>query len=222
MKRIVLLLLSLGTLGIHAKKNPETEEKLYISPRHIIILQADLENIWGTYYFAVINRSETPQALSTPIMLPQETVDVKAQDGLTSEDLERDKQGVLHMKTKTFPKGMTLLGVGFQCKLPPGASFLHLHFSPLFSIGELSVAVPNTTPLTLKAAGMEPGLPEMLTGSPYTGIMRRQPLATGEVVTVSLEGMPKGRAALWWSGFGFSMILCLGSAYWVLRSRRRQ
>lgn len=224
MKRI-LLLISLCTFSLYAeeKKSPPAtpEEQVYISPRHIIILQADMENIWGTYYFAVINRTEVPVSLSTPIMLPPETVDIKAQDGLKPEELERDKEGILHMKTKSFPKGMTLLGVGFQCKIPPGNSSLPLHFTPLFSIGELSVAVPNTTPMKLTATGMEPGLPDMLTGSPYTGIMKHQPLAKGETITITLAGLETGgRATLWWSGFVFAGILCFGSAYWVRRSRR--
>ncbi len=220
MKRLILLFSLLAPCAYTEEKKP-VEEKIYISARHIIILQADLENVWGTYYFAVINRTDTPLPFSTPIMLPLEAIDVKAQDGLKPEEIEKDKQGVLHMKTKTFPKGMTLLGVGFQCKIPTGTSSVDLHFSPLFPIGELSVAVSNTTPLSLTAEGLEPGLPDMLTGSPYTGIMKRQPLATGETVTVRLAGVPTGRATLWWSGLGFASVLFLGSAYWVVRSRRR-
>jgi hypothetical protein len=220
-----LLLISLFALSAYAEVQDEkkpSEEKIHLSPRHIIILQADLENIWGTYYLAVMNRTESPLPFSTPITLPQETMEVKPQDGLKPEDLERDSSGILHMKTKLFPKGMTLIGVGFQCKIPNGASSLQLHFSPLLPIGELSIAVPNSTPLTLTGTGMEPGLPDMLTGSPYTGIMRRHPLATAETVTVTLAGIPNGRTALWRSGFGFAGVLFLGSAYWVLRSRRKR
>jgi len=186
-----------------------------------MILQADLENVWGTYYFAVINRTEISQELTTPVMLPLESLEAKAQEGLTPEELTRDVQGSYQVK-KTYKKGMSLVGIGFRCKIPPGKGVATFHITPHFAIGEWSIAVPNPSSLLVKAPGMEPGLPDMLTGSPYLGIIRRQPFAAGDTLEVTLSGLPKGRGALWTSGLGFLGVLFLGSAGWVFLSRRRK
>jgi len=214
MKQLTGLLLLVVVVLLEGKSRAQALEQpapAFLSNRHIIILQADLKNIWGTYFFAVTNPAMVPAEFETLITLPDDTVDFRAQDGLSDADLRLDDQGRLYIK-KTFQPGLNLLGVGFQVKASKSGADL-IHMTPLVDIPELSVAVPVGSSLKVSGPQFKAGVPPMLAGGKYTGMIATAPVGKGSGVTIHLDGIPKDRFSFTLlGGLVFVLFLLTGTA----------
>lgn len=181
------------------------EDSIEVTPRHIMILQADLDFIWGSYFFALQNKSSTPQDYSIPIALPKESVDFQPQDGLSEKDIRLDPDGHIVVE-KVFPPGLNLMGIGF--KIPTtkfGSDFLSI--SPIFPIGELSVATPNMNDLSVRGDKFTKGLPPMLPADRYRGIQISD-VEKNQSLSIYIDGIPKKRSHIQIIGLVIGLLLC--------------
>lgn len=200
-----------------APSDPAMEqEEIGLSFRHIVILQADLKNIWGTYFFAVNNKADGERSFKTFLMLPRESVDFKAQDGLEDQDLKIDENGQLYME-KNFPPGVSLLGVSFQVK---AAQFGNdtISFLPPFDVQELSVAVPSQSGVAVAGKQFKAGVPPMLADGRYQG-MQTTDIKKGQILEVQVSGIPKDRVVLWIVGAVFTLLLAFLGVGLTLKTR---
>ena len=187
-----------------------------LSFRHIVILQADLLNIWGTYFFAVTNKSEGKKSFKTSIMLPRESIDFKAQDGLEDQDLKLDESGQLYLE-KEFPPGVSLLGVSFQVKTDHVGKDTISFLAP-FDLQELSVAVPSKSGISVEGSLFKDGVPPMLADGRYQG-MQTTGIKKGQVLEIHVSGIPKDRMILWVMGGIFTLIMTLLGVGLAIKTR---
>ena len=165
-----------------------TENSVTMSPRHIMIIQADLDYIWGSYYFALTNHDKSPHSYKTKISLPKESIDFQPQDGLTNNDISLDEDGNLSLEKMITP-GLNLLGIGFKVKTKKfGHDFISL--SQPFKIEELSVASPVMNKLDIYGKKFNSGLPPMLPKESYRGIQADN-INSGEMIELEIRGIPK-------------------------------
>lgn len=209
--------------GSSANANEKTQDpsntEIGLSFRHIIILQADLKNIWGSYYFAINNPKAQAQPFKTLVMLPKNVLDFRAQEGLTDQDLKLNQDGSLYVE-KLFPPGLSLLGVGFQVKTSAfGADTLT--FKPSFDLNELSIASPSNMGLKISANDtlFKSAVPPMLANGQYIGIQSRSSIAADQELNIEISGIPKDRNMLWVLGVLVAVILVAFSALLAIKTR---
>lgn len=177
---------------------------LSLSARHMLMMTADLEHIWGTYFFAVINDSKEEKQWHLPVPLPKETVDFKPGEGLTSEDLRLEGSEVYI--SKKFAPGLNLVGIGFKTQVNRfGSDFLTLQLP--FSVDELSVASSQDSGLQFEAKGFSVAVPSMLSSDHYRGIQSDSNLRDASTVEVRILGIPKNRSYIQVVSIGFSLLL---------------
>ncbi|MBI2603703.1 MAG: hypothetical protein HYW48_11685 [Deltaproteobacteria bacterium] len=187
---------------------------------HIIILQADIENIWGSYYFAVSNQTGGEASFDLAVRLPQETVDFQAGEGLQNEELQLFPDGRLGVR-KNFPSGLTLLGINF--KVPTkGKGEASLTLVPSYDMAQLFIATTQVDLLAFRATGFESGLPPMLAGGRYAGI-KGEGIKKGQTVQVNILGIPSSPRELlkmlgWMTGLVLLIALALLTS--MLRKER--
>ena len=191
-----------------------------VSFRHMVILNFDIKTIYGLYFFAAINNTDAPQPFTTQVMLPTETADFKPQDGLTDQDIQVASDGVVTIAKMVKP-GLSLMGMGVEVKITSFGND-QLTFIPPTEIKELSLAVAHDVPVVLSSPGMVDGLPPMLANGQYKGIMNKTPLSAQKPVTITIEGLPKGRPSLWIVGAIFAMILAVACAVLAVRTLPRR
>ncbi|NRA44770.1 MAG: hypothetical protein HRU09_07435 [Oligoflexales bacterium] len=201
----------------HAATSADVGEgEIGLSFRHIVILQADLTNIWGTYFFAVTNKTSGNKNFKTSIMLPRESVDFKAQDGLEDQDLRLDENGQLYLD-KEFPPGVSLLGVSFQVKADKVGND-SISFSPPFDLQEFSVAVPSRSGIQVQGEQFKEGVPPMLADGRYKG-MQVSDVKKDQILQIHISGIPKDRMLLWVVGVIFTVIMALVSIGLTMKTR---
>ena len=190
---------------------------VHLSDRHIVILQADLEYIWGTCYIAVINTSTREEEFETFINLPDQMADFRPEDGLTDGDLKLDDQGRPYVR-KQFRPGMSLLGVGFKV-LVTGTGPETLSFRAKMNIPELSIATPTLGGLRLAAANFREGIPPMLSQEKYRGVISKRPIMKDESFSILIRGIPKERPKLQMVALIVAVILAISGILLTLRTR---
>ena len=209
---IALMMTSIKGFTQALDNNPPPSEdnapEIGLSFRHIVILQADLDNIWGTYFFAVNNNTQEQKSFKTFLMLPRESIDFKAQDGLEDQDLKLDENGQLFLE-KEFSPGVSLLGVSFQVKADQVGNDT-ISFLPPFDVQELSVAVPSKSGISVEGELFKQGVPPMLADGRYKG-MQITNVKKDQVLEIEISGIPKNRILLWIvSGIITALIILLG------------
>ena len=205
----VLLFLIAATLV--SNRPAEAKSKTNRSPssvslanRHIVVLNADNQYLWGAYYFAIVNHDKSPQEFQTEILLPKEATDFEPQSGIENHEILLSEEGKPSIK-KIFQPGLTLINIGFKIPHNPW-NYNKLSFSPSINVPEFSVATLVKNKLNITSKHLTPGLPHMLPGDQYTGIIGQ--LKTGETTAVLIGGLPLPRT--------FSWIIALMTAFLLL------
>ncbi|MBP6217912.1 MAG: hypothetical protein KA436_04945 [Oligoflexales bacterium] len=210
------LLLWVASLGL-AEVIPTT----FLTPSHIYLLEADEEYVWGTYYFAVSNKQSEAVSFRTAIILPLETSEYQAYSGVQPGDLKPAEDGLVYLE-KTFPPGLSLLGIHFKVKMV-SSSHSTLSFKPPFDIPTFSIAATKKSGLHLSSEALKEGLHPMLAqDGEYDGLIG-QGMVRGVAFQVQLEGLGRAvskRAGLWWLGLSFSAVLGLSVVFFGLRQYR--
>ena len=185
---------------------------IHVGDRYLVLVTADAEFVYGQVYFAIYNKTGHAETFKWPIMLPKETIDFKGADGLSAEDLKLD--GETLVLEKTFPPGMTLVGVNFKTTHDSG----RLTFIPSIEIPRLFIAVPKEIGMELSSLQMEPGLPQMLNVSEYVGIRSTGSVEKDHVIKVDLHGLPEDRMLYWLTGGGTGLLLIFCAVILTFRS----
>ena len=89
--------------------------RIGLTSSQIVILQADADYVWGTYYFAISNPTGEDQTFANSLRLPLETLDFQPGDGLTNDDLSLQNDGSITVK-KLYAPGLSLQGLQFKVK----------------------------------------------------------------------------------------------------------
>lgn len=181
----------------------ESNGEMSIADRHMIMIQPGVDQVIGSYMFGVKNPSTKPQTFSFELFLPKETLDFGPQDGLKKEDLQLNSEGKV-IVSKEFAPGLNILSVGFMAKVDPSEQ--SISFNSSYDLQELSF-LTNDPAVSLKADGLEEGVPSMLTGNRFKGIISNKVIQSGKKVVVSILGLPKGRADFQTTGILFGAIL---------------
>ncbi len=170
-------------------KAPE-QATISISPSQIVIIQADNDFMWGSYYLAVSNQTTSEKEFQVKIRPPSESTDFQAGEGVRSEDISIQNNGILNIK-RMYPPGLTLQGIQFKVPIKKTGentlSFTLAENAPAFFI-----ATSQKGLVKFQAQGFESGIPPMLAGGNYDGI-RGQKIEQGQKFIVEVSGLPTGR-----------------------------
>lgn len=225
-KLVLLMIVTISNLSFAQLRRGAKEQQatssggsIALSHRHIVVINADPEKIYGSYFFAVDNTTGEPANFTTKVMIPERVVDFRPQDGLEEGDLKLDNDGVIVLD-KTFPPGLSLVGVGFQIGVGAFGNE-KLRFTPFFDLPEFSIAVLKDSGMTLSSAELETGIPAMLRNGNYTGLLSSGPLKAGVPVEVFLDGIPKYRVYLWFVGLACVLVLLGLGVSFAIKTRPR-
>lgn len=182
-------------------------DPITVGKKQIFILSSNNKEVIGTSYFGVYNYETTPKEIEFEVFLPKGISKVVPREGFAEEDLSINSRGEVTVK-KTFAPKLTLLGIDFR--IPYSYSERKpLIFNPPFDLQELSLSTPRFTGLSLESDGFFSGLPDMLSGDAYRGILKKS-LKKGELFTVEIKGLPR-------SNFGtFLVVLACGLSLFLI------
>ena len=118
-----------------------------IEGRQVYILYSGLDRL--SYLFMVSNTDEKPVNARFKVMLPEETEDFEAQQGLIPKDIKLGEDGGLYVD-KEFPAGDTLVTIGF--KVPSSSGVANIIVMPTMDIPAFSYFVAKDS---LKVNGVD-------------------------------------------------------------------
>ena len=190
---------------------------IHLAPSHIVILQADTETIFGSYYVAVQNPGEREEPFSFKLRLPLETIDFQAAEGLTNENISILSEGSLQVH-QVYKPGMSLQGINFKVPARRNSDSV-MTLSPLEDIPALYITSPQGASLHLSAKGFEQGVPPMLAGGQYYGI-HAEHIQASSSISIEISGIPGGRRPFYLMGLCMSLVLFLVVSLLTLRSQR--
>ena len=184
-------IVTLSYPGLNERTPHSTKNSIGLGQRHFIIVTADTQYLWCSYYFGVHNRSSDSQLFEVPIQLPKNTEDFTAQDGLTKDDLHLKETGDLFIKKK-FKPGLNVISIGFKIPIDIwGENIIKLSFP--YGIQEFSIATQKSTLLDLSSPDLEAGVPNMLSQSEYVGLIGSQ-IRSDKTMTIEIKGLPMGHS----------------------------
>lgn len=190
-----------------------------VSNKHIMVLYPGVDSVFGSYIFMVQNDGKEPERLSFPVMLPTETIDFQAQEGLGPNELNLGSGGGLTID-KTFPPGDTLITIGFKVPTELGTGSLTLKASDAFESvgmfvfeGKFQVTGPN---LDIRRN-------VDFSGRTYDTYTLSKGEA-GQTYQMALQGIPEGRGRLWIVGWIFAgcLVLIAMALAWFSRPKLPQ
>lgn len=183
------------------------QSKISVADRHMIMIQPGIEQVLGSYMFGVKNNSDKEEEIQFEVLLPNETVDFGPQDGLSKEDLVLADNGKL-LISKKFKPGLNILSIGFLAKVDPAEGLLT--YNAPFDLKELSF-ITNDKNLTFSSEGLVEGVPPMLRGNNFQGIVSGDIIKKGSKIVLNISGLPQGRKSYIYMGIVFSIVLVIFS-----------
>lgn len=190
----------------YSKGENQNKGKIYQTASHIVIIQSDLEYVWGSYYFAVMNRTSKNKLWSNLIRLPFETTDFEAGENLKKTNLSLEPDGSIKV-SKSFLPGMNLVGLRFKAPIKRGKTNT-LTFESPNHIKHLFIATTQKKQLKFKAKDFKDGVPPMLAKDQYSGINRTN-IKKGERFNIEISGIPDDRTTFWVMGTITACLLLL-------------
>ncbi|WP_141732117.1 hypothetical protein [Oligoflexus tunisiensis] len=187
-----------------------------VSNKHIFVLYPGVDSVFGSYIFMVQNPGEQPERLSFPVMLPTETIDFQAQEGLAPNELNLGADGGLTID-KTFPPGDTLITIGFKVPANLGTGNMTIKAGEAFESlgmfvfeGQFQITGPN---LDIRRNVDFSGR----TYDTYT-LMKGE---AGQTYQLGLQGIPEGRGRLWIIGWvaGLALLVIAVALAWFSRPK---
>lgn len=193
-----------------------SQELISISARHVMIMQADLNFVYGSYYFGVLNHTQTPQRFQTPIMLPNDYVSFHPADQLDKSEIKTLDDGTVQVDKK-FPPGLTITSINFKVKInKPNPT---ISFKTPYPIAELNIASPKAALLKFSAFDFNEGVSHMLNNGQYEGILGFE-LPEQKNFTVLIEGIPRDRDLLWVIALSSLLLLVILAYIFTLKKKQ--
>ena len=147
-------------------------------------------------------------------MLPKETTDFAATEGIDAQDIKLDGSQVVI--ERLFPPGVHVVGIGFQVRARFGRA--NLSFQVTDPIESLSLLVPKDSRLELKSEALTVADASASPDEDYRPYINRQALQPGDRFTVEVAGLPEGRGSIWILAAAIAVVLgvtSLGLALWT-------
>ena len=189
-----------------------------LSEKHLIILRAGIDSIWGDYIFSVQNSQQKPQHADITLFLPQETVDFKAVEGVTADDLRVDIAHGTVVMQKEFAHGASLVNVGF--KVPAHGGVATLNWTARQALASVNVMYEHDIIEVSSNKLVVTQLPR-IADIKYRALHTQQALAMGDSLQLRVSGIPQGRGRVHLFAVVFAAILLISTVYWGFRSRPR-
>ena len=189
-----------------------------LSEKHLIILRAGVDSIWGDYIFSVQNSQQEPQQADIALFLPQETVDFKAVEGVTAADLRVDPAHGTVVMQKEFAHGASLVNVGF--KVPAHEGRATLHWTARQALASVNVMYEHDIIEVFSDKLVVTQLPR-ISDIKYRALHTQQVLAVGDSLQLQVSGIPQGRGRVHLFAVVFAAILLTSTVYLGFRSRPR-
>lgn len=187
-----------------------------VTPRHLMILREGLGSLYGSYVFGVFNTGDKPEHFKTPVMLPKETDDFSAQEGVEAGDLTLAPGGGVTLE-KEFPPGMQIVSIGFRTKSRYGRGVLTL--TPTLAIDSFTLLIPRLSGLQVSAPKLAIGDASNAPDPQYEPYINASVLQSGETVTIAVDGLPEDRSQIWIVGAGVAAMLLLMAGFLAWRTR---
>jgi hypothetical protein len=200
------LVLSLLALPLEAAVN--------VAGRHVFVIHAGVDTIWGSYLFMAANMGSESEVLKMRLMLPEETVDWAAQDGITDQELMLGEGGGVSL-VKSFPPGESLLAVGFKAPARLGEG--ELTFTAPMDLSRMVILVKKST-LAVSGEGFTTATDVEFAGGSYDSLSRG-PVLAGSKVRIAISGIPEGRSRLWAIGGGAFALMLLMALVLAIKTR---
>ncbi len=190
-----------------------------VTNKHIFVLYPGVDSVFGSYIFMVQNNSTAPERLSFPVMLPTETIDFQAQEGLAPNELNLGQGGGLTID-KIFPPGDTLVTIGFKVPAEVGVGRLTLKASEAFESVGMFVFEGK---FQIEGPGLEIRRNVDFSGRTYDTYTLNQG-ESGKTYSMELQNIPEGRGRLWTIGWvvAAALILIAGAMAWFSRPQLPQ
>ena len=191
-------------------------EQLNVSDKHLLVMQARIDSIWGKYLFSVGNPTTAQQSLRFALLLPKETDDFRALEGVSDDDLQLSEDGSLVVDKKDFPPGTTLVNVGFK-KIVTGTTTLTFRvIEPL-----VNLVILFDEEISIKSPAFEPTVAPKISAHNYQALQNKKQFARGETFILQVAGIPRGRSKIQVIAGIFAVIL-LASMIWLTVKTRSQ
>ncbi len=190
------------------------QEGFATSERHVIMLYPGLDTIWGTYLAVVENAGQQPVKARVPILMPRETVDFQAQEGIDQSNLQLGDDGQVIAEFDLAP-GRQMVGVGFKVDARSGGATLTLR--PKVDLATLSVLIGRDG-LSVQGASLT-GPEEIAFGEQVQDMWTAKDIAAGSEYTLLVDGIPQGRGGFWMIGAVMASLLVVFAALLTWRSK---
>lgn len=212
--RALLILAPLLSLCWSAQAQ-ELPEAPRVARRHIVFLREGVDSVFGNYIFAVENPSGAAAPFKATVMLPKETVDFGATEGIEPQDVRLDGESVV--VERSFPAGVHIVGIAFKADGSFGRTTLTFKVSQ--EIENLSLLVPKQGTMGLESSALQAAGDSETPDEEYRPYVNKAPLKPGDTFTVSVSGLPEGRGRLWIIGSVIAGLMVLLASVLALRTR---
>ena len=188
--------------------------ELDVSDKHLLVLQARIDSIWGKYLFSVNNPTTNQQSLRFALLLPKETEDFRALEGVSDDDLQLEDNGSLVIDKKDFPPGTTLVNIGFKNNVVESATLTFRVIEPLASLVILFDEM-----IDVKSPLFEPTVAPKISAHNYRALQSKRSLTSGENIVLQVNDVPRGRSTIQLVAGIFSFVLLGCATLLTIKSR---
>lgn len=216
MRKMFLMNALIAGLAAATLSRPAAAE-IFVTSKHLVILRAGLDTVWGSYVFAVNNKDAAPSPLRVNIMMPAQMEDFHPQEGVTREEVQLTDSGL--MVEKEFAPGINVISIGF--KLPAKFGQADVSFTPHMDIDSFTLLVPRDSSIKIQSPELAPGNDEAGPDPQYAPYVSKSILKTGQKFTIAVSGIPEGRLTLWITGGITGVLLLLIGLFLAARTRPR-
>lgn len=182
------------------------KSELNISGKHLLILQARIDSIWGKYLFSVDNQTIDPQPLRFPLLLPKESDDFRALEGVVDNDLQLGDDGLLLIDKKDFPPGTTLISIGFKKVVAETTTLTFRVAEPLTNL-----VILFDERIDVKSPAFETTVAPKISAYDYRALQSKTALTSNQTFVLRVDGVPRGRARIQVIAviFAFVLLVCI-------------
>lgn len=209
--RNIFLILILWVTGTPARA------EIFVTSKHLVILRAGIDTVWGSYVFAVNNKDAVPLFLKVNIMMPSQMIDFFPQEGVSKEEVQLIDSGL--MVEKEFAPGINVISIGF--KVPSKFGKTDVTFKPQMDIDSFTLLLPRDGGVQIQSSELVLGDDESRPDPQYIPYVSKGILKTGSAFTIAVAGIPEGRLTLWITGGITGGLLLLAGMFLAIRTRPR-
>ncbi len=182
--------------------------------RHVVLLDAGLDSVYGSYWFSVENPGRTAERLRMQVILPKEVDDWRVQDGVSDNEIQlADDTLVID---KEFAPGTTVIAFGFRAPATLGKATLTYVWP--YPIADFQVLAATRHGPELSSDQLMAGTDVDFSGRSFKRLSAVG-ITVGETYVVKVGGILEGRGRLWLLGSVVGGLLLLAGFGFAWRTR---